>query len=309
MASLFKITFLGTGGSWPMPGRAMPSVALQVDDFLCLFDCGEGTQKQLMKSGISFMKINAIFFSHFHGDHFLGVLGLVQSMSFNGRTETLKVYGPPGAISVLSRAFNTGYFTLGFDIVVEEIPFGGSVSTPYFDVKTLRADHPVPAISYRINEHDLIKIDPEKAKQIGIPSRSLELLRKNGFLEFHGKNIKLEDVSSGIRLGRSMVYSGDTRPNPEMVQFAQNATVFIHETTTDSSLEPKVNEFGHTSSRQAAEIALKANVGTMYLYHYSPRIEDPEVLRKEASSIFPHSILSKELLSVEVPKGESVLNQ
>lgn len=303
MASLFKITFLGTGGSWPMPGRAMPSVALQVDDYLCLFDCGEGTQKQLMKSDLSFMRINAIFFSHFHGDHFLGVLGLVQSMSFNGRKEPLKVFGPPGAIGVLTRAFNTGYFTLGFDIIVEEIPFGGSISTPYFEVKTLKADHPVPAISYRIDEHELVKIDPEKAKQLGVPSSSLERLRTNGSIELNGNIIKLESVSSGIRLGRSMVYSGDTRPNPDMVTFAKNVDILIHETTTDSSLEPKVNEFGHTSSRQAAEIAAKAKVGTMYLYHYSPRIDDPEVLRKESATIFPNSVLSKELLTVDVPKG------
>ncbi len=306
MASLFKITFLGTGGSWPMPGRAMPSVALQVDDYLCLFDCGEGTQKQLMKSELSFMRINAIFFSHFHGDHFLGVLGLVQSMSFNGRTEALKVYGPPGAINVLSRAFNTGYFSLGFDIVVEEIPFGGSVSTQYFSVKTIKADHPVPAISYRIDEHDLVKIDPEKARNLGIPSHLLETLRKDGSINFGGKKIDLGDVSAGIRPGRSMVYSGDTRPNPKMIDFARNVDIFIHETTTDSSLEPKVNEFGHTSSRQAADIAREANVGTFYLYHYSPRIDQPELLRKEAAAIFPNSVLSYELLTVEIPKGESV---
>ncbi len=291
-----------------MPGRAMPSVALQMDDYLCLFDCGEGTQKQIMKSGLSFMKINSIFFSHFHGDHFLGVLGLIQSMSFNGRTEPLKVYGPIGAVSVLSRAFNTGYFSLGFDILIEEIPYGGKVVTPYFEATTIKADHPVPAISYRIQEYDLVKIDPEKAKALGVPSKKIETIRDKGQAEISGKIIKLEEISSGLRKGRSLVYSGDTRPNPEMVKFAKNVDLFIHESTTDSSLEPKVNEFGHTSSRQAAEIARDAEVGKFYLYHYSPRIDNPEILRKEAIEIFPNSFLSKELMVVELQKGKEAFN-
>jgi ribonuclease Z len=304
MASSFKITFLGTGGSWPTPGRAMPAVILQIENYTCLFDCGEGSQKQLMKSGISFMKINSIFISHFHGDHFLGILGLIQSMSFNGREETLDIYGPPGAISVLTRAFNVGYFSLGFNINIHEIPFGGSIKTQLFTLSTIKADHPVPAVSYKIKENDLVTIDPEKAKALGISSKKLEKIRKEGSLLVDGRIVLLKEISAGLRKGRSMVYSGDTRPNPEMINFAKDVDILIHETTTDSSLEPKVNEFGHSSSKQAAEIARDASVGHFYLYHYSPRIEDPNKLLEEAKSIFPNSVLSKELLSVDVQKGK-----
>ncbi len=306
MVSSFKVTFLGSGGSWPFPGRSLPAVVVQLDDFVCMFDCGEGTQKQIMKSGISFMKIDSIFISHFHGDHFLGILGLIQSMSFNGREKPLKVYGPPGAISVLTRAFNVGYYSLGFEILINEIPFGGKLQTEFFTIETIKADHPVPAISYKLTETDLIKIDPEKVKKLGIESNKIEKLRELGELNINGRIVKLEEVSAGIRRGRVLVYSGDTRPNKEMINFARGADVLIHETTTDSSLEPKVNEFGHSSSRQAAEIAKEAEVKSFYLYHYSPRIDDPDVLLREARGIFQNSFLSKELLSFDVAKGETI---
>ncbi|MHB1507842.1 MAG: ribonuclease Z [Cuniculiplasma sp.] len=306
MASLFRITFLGTGGSWPTPGRSMPSIILQVDDSISLLDCGEGTQKQVMKSGTSFMRIRNIFLSHLHGDHFLGMLGMVQSMSFNGRTEELQIYGPPGSIEILSRALNVGYYSLRFPIRIHELPFESSTEIDGMMVETIRADHPVPAISYRFVEKDLVKIDPEKAKSLNISSRRLEKLRKEGQIDQDGNIIKISDVYGGTRKGRVLVYSGDTRPNKEMVNFAKNADILIHETSTSSALEPKVNEFGHSSSRQAAEIAKNAEVKNFYLFHYSPRVENLQELLDEAKGIFPDSILSREGLTVEIQKGKII---
>ncbi len=306
MASLFRITFIGTGGSWPQPGRAMPSVMIQIDDNVCLFDCGEGTQKQIMASPTSFMKIDHIFISHFHGDHFLGILGLIQSMSFNGRERELNVYGPPGAIGILSRAFNVGYYSLNYNIRIHELDYNSVVKMDGFTVKTMKADHPVPAISYKIEEDDLIKIDKEKADAAGLDSRLIEKLREKGSIDVNGKNFTLNDIRAGVRKGRSVVYSGDTRPNPEMVNFAKNVSVLIHDTTTDSSLEPKVNEFGHTSSKQAAEIAKQAGVGRLYLYHFSPRIDSVDSLLSESKKIFEESYLSEDLKVYEIPKGEVV---
>jgi ribonuclease Z len=304
MASLFRITFIGTGGSWPQPGRAMPSVMIQVDETVCLFDCGEGSQKQIMKSPTSFMKIDHIFISHFHGDHFLGILGLIQSMSFNGREKELHVYGPPGAISILTRAFNVGYYSLTYNIKIHELQYDSTVSLNGFKVRTMKADHPVPAFSYRIDEDDLVKIDPARASALGIDSRLIERIRDSGQIEVHGRTIRLEDIQGGVRKGRSVVYSGDTRPNPAMVEFASRCSVLIHDTTTDSSLEPKVNEFGHTSSRQAAGIARDAGAGKLFLYHFSPRIDSAETLLNESRSIFPESYLSEDLMVVEIQKGE-----
>ncbi|MCL4356959.1 MAG: ribonuclease Z [Candidatus Thermoplasmatota archaeon] len=309
MASLFRIIFLGTGGSWPTPGRSMPSILLQIDDTISLLDCGEGTQKQIMKSGVSFMKIKHVLLSHLHGDHFLGLIGLIQSMSFNGRTDELNIYGPPGCISILSRAINVGYYTLRFPIKVHEIPFESSMEIEGFMVETIRADHPVPAVSYKIIEKDLVKIDPEKARRLNISSRRLEELRRKGSIDHDGKIVSMPEVYGGTRKGRILVYSGDTRPNPQMEKFAINADILIHETSTSSSLEPKVNEFGHSSSRQAAEIARNACVKKFYLFHYSPRIDNTLELLNEAKDIFPESYLSTEGLSVDIEKGNIVFEK
>lgn len=306
MVSNIKITFLGTGGSWPVPKRGLPSLAVQIDEIVNLFDCGEGTQKQIMKSNLSFMRVNNIFITHFHGDHFLGLLGLIQSMSFNNRSEPLNIYGPPGAVTILSNALNVGYYTLGFDIKVHQLYPDRQYDFDKFIIRTHWNDHPVPALSYSIEEHDLIKIDKEAADRLGIPSRRLEELRQNGSIVFDGKTITLREVAKGIRKGRKIVYTGDTKPMESMKEFARDADVLIHDTTTDSSFEPTVNEFGHTSSRQAAEIARDAGVGKFFLFHYSPRVPDVKVMLDEASKIFENSILSRELLEYNVPKREDI---
>lgn len=300
MASNIDITFLGTGGSWPSPGRSLPSVAVRVDDVLNIFDCGEGTQKQIMKSGLSFMKIENVFITHFHGDHFLGLLGLIQSMSFNGREDSLHIFGPPGAIPIMENALSVGYYTLGFKVVVHVLEPGTSVDMGKFIIRTHGNDHPVPCIAYSLEEKDMVRIDPEKARSLDIPSRKLELLRNRGIIVHSGRTVSLEEVASGVRKGRKIVYTGDTRPMDDMHVFARDADVLIHDTTTDSSLEPTVNQYGHTSSRQAAIIARDANVKRFYLFHYSPRIDNPSVLLEEAKRIFPESYLSRELLHFDV---------
>ncbi len=301
MASNIKITFIGTGGSWPSPGRGLPAVAIQIDDILNLFDCGEGSQKQLMKSRLSFMSIDNVFLTHFHGDHFLGLLGMVQSMSFNNREKPLTIYGPKGAIRILSAAMNVGYFRPKFEIRIGELEMNATYDFGKFTITTMKNDHTVPAMSYRIEEPQMTRIDKTKADGLGIPPRRLEELRSKGTISHDGKTYTLDQVSGGVRPGRRIVYTGDTRPIPEMVDFARDADVLIHETSTDSSLEPTVNQFGHTSSRQAAEIARDAGVGKLFLYHYSPRYETVDSLLNEAKEIFPESVASRELMEYEVP--------
>lgn len=307
MASNIKVTFLGTGGSWPSPGRGMPAVAVQVDEIVNLFDCGEGTQKQIMKSNLSFMKIRNVFITHFHGDHFLGLIGLIQSMSFNGREDPLDIYGPFGAIQILSNALSVGYYTLTFRVRVHELEAGKTYDLEKFDISTLKNDHPVPCISYKLSEKSMLKIDGEKAEKIGIPSRKLEKLRNEGSIVHDGRVVKIEEVLKGRRPGRVIVYTGDTRPMDTMAEFVSGADVFIHDTSTDSSYEPTVNEYGHCSSRQAAEIARDGNVKKFFLFHYSPRIDNPDVLLKEAKEIFPETYLSRELLEVEVRASKEII--
>ncbi len=307
MASDIKLTFLGTGGSWPAPGRHLPALAIQIDDVLNLFDCGEGTQKQLMKSNFSFMRIKNIFITHFHGDHFLGLPGLIQSMSFNGRKEPLEIFGPEGVLDIIPRTLSLGYYSLSYKITVHELAPSAVYDFGKFEIETLGNDHTIPSLSYSIKEKDVMKIDGDKAKEIGIPSRKLEKLRSEGSVLFNGRTVFLSEVLKGKRRGRKIVYTGDTRPMESMVKFAHKADILIHDTTTDSSLEPLVNEYGHSSSRQAAEIARDAEVKYLYLFHFSPRLDDLSTLLDEAKSVFPNSILSRDLMEVSVKVSKEII--
>jgi len=307
MASNVKIVFLGTGGSVPKPGRGLPAVAIHIDNILNLFDCGEGTQKQLMKSSISFMDITNIFITHFHGDHFFGLPGLLNTLSFMGRKNDLNIFGPEGALNFIKKATELGYGNIDYNINAYELEPDKTYDFDKFYIKTLKNDHPVPALSYSLEEKDLIKIDKNIVDKIKFPVRRLEELREKGSLKIDNKEYKIEDLSSGIKKGRKIVYTGDTRPMESMKLFAKNADVLIHDTTMDSSMEPLVNEYGHTSAKQAAEIAKDAKVKRLFLYHYSSRYNDLNVLLNDAKLVFNESYLSKELMEYDVPKTEEII--
>lgn len=291
----------------PKPGRALPAVAVQVDDILNLFDCGEGTQKQFMKSGVSFMSLKNIFISHFHADHFLGLPGLLNSLAFLGRTDDLNIFGPPGAPTFIRNAVNLGYSRITYNINVYTVTPGMAYDFGKFTVRSLANDHTVPSVTYSLQEKDLVKIDRHKVDEAGFPVYRLEELRNEGSVTIAGKKYELKDMAEGIKRGRKIVYTGDTRPVKDMPEFARYADVLIHDTTMDSSMEPTVNEYGHTSSRQAAEIALEASVKKLFLFHYSSRYNDLNILLEDARSIFPESFLSHELLAYDVSKPEGIV--
>jgi len=295
MASTIRIVFFGTGGSWPSPERNVMSIGVQIDSEVLLFDCGEGTQRQMMRTNMSFMKVKRIFITHYHGDHFLGVAGMVQTMALNERKEPLEIYGPERTIDILTRYLSLGYYSITFPVHLYELTGGEKLDFGDYEVYTLRVDHSVPTLAYAIKEKDMPRIDRDKAKKLGLTSKLLEKLRKEGTIEHNGKKIVIDEVSGGIRVGRKIVYSGDTRPMVEMVNFAKDADVLIHEATVESSLEEKANKYGHSSARQAAEIAKKAKVRNLLLVHISPRYKDPSPIEKEAKKIFPNTIVMKDL--------------
>ncbi len=306
MPSTVRLVFFGTGGSWPSPERNVMSIGLQVDSEVLLFDCGEGTQRQMMKTNMSFMKVSKIFITHLHGDHFLGLAGLVQTMVLNDRKEPLHIYGPPGTVSMLTAFLSIGYYSLGFPIYLHDLEAGTNIDFGEYIVSTIRANHPVPALSYAFGEKDIPRIDREKAEKLGLNSRMLEKLRRDGKIEYHGKEITIDQVAGGIRRGRKIVYSGDTAPTEEMVEFARYADILIHEATADSSLEEKANQYGHSTARQAAEIAKRAGVRNLILVHISSRYRSPTPLLKEAREVFPDTIIPADMdeILVKVRKDQ-----
>jgi ribonuclease Z len=298
-----NIIFLGTGGSWPTVKRNVTSIAVKRGSEVILFDCGEGTQRQFQKSKLSHMQISKIFITHFHGDHFLGLPGLIQTMQLNDRDKPLHVYGPKGMIRLLQQLLSLGYFKPGYKIVAHEVVDGDVLDFDDYAIRVLRVKHGVPAIAYSLEEKKRPgKFDKPKALRLGIPEGPLfSKLQK-------GKTIKLKDgreitpdmVLGSPRKGRKIVISGDTTPCDKMIDFSRNADVLIHDATFDSSLEGVAGEYGHATAFQAAEIAKKADVKKLFLTHISPRYLDHRVLENDARKIFKNSFVSKDFQEIEV---------
>ena len=295
--------FLGTGGSWPTVKRNVSAIAVKRGGEILLFDCGEGTQRQIQRSGLSYMQIKSIFISHFHGDHFLGLPGLIQTMQLNDRKEPLTIYGPRGISRIVEIVKNLGYFRPSYEIVGKDVDEGDEIRFDGYSVRPFRVEHNVPALGY-VLEEDMRpgRFNKKKALELGIPEGPLF-----GRLQ-RGESIKLKDgrvitpdmVLGPPRPGRKVVYTGDTKPCNKVVEFARNADLLIHDATFLSDLEDVAIEYGHSTARQAAEIAKEANVDRLVLTHISPRYLDDRAIEKEAKNIFENSIVARDFLKLEV---------
>jgi ribonuclease Z len=292
-----RLTFLGTAGSWPTKERSASAIALDLEKELVLLDCGEGTQRQFFQSSASFMRVRRVFLTHFHGDHFLGLPGLIQSMSLNRREEPLDIYGPPDAEEMVGRALRMGYFTLRFPIQVHALAPGSTVELDGYTVRTAAAEHPVPALAYRVEEATKRgRFDGPRARALGIHGPDFATLEAGEPVRVGDRIVRPEEVMGPPRPGRSVVYSGDTAPAPAVCRLAEHATVLIHEATAAQEIEREANEWGHSSARQAAECARTADVGALFLTHFSARYKELEPLEAEARIVFPGSRAARDLL-------------
>jgi len=296
------IYFLGTGGSWPSSERGVSATAIKRGGEIILFDCGEGTQRQIQKSPLSYMQITKVFITHFHGDHFLGLPGLFQTLQLNDRKEELHVYGPKGMKKLLYQLLHLGYFTPAYEIIGHEMEGGDEIQFEGYKVKCINAFHNVPALSYSLEEDERPgRFNKKRALELGVPEGPLfGKLQKGKEVEVNGKTITPDMVMGKPRPGRKITISGDTAPYDAFIEFAKGSDVLIHDATTDSSLEEKANEYGHSTAKQAAEIALKAGVGKLYLTHISPRYRNAKPLENEAREVFAESYIAHDFMEVEV---------
>jgi len=292
-----RLTFLGTAGSWPTKERSASAIALDLEKELILLDCGEGTQRQFFQSSASFMRVRRIFLTHFHGDHFLGLPGLIQSMSLNRREEPLDIYGPPDAEEMVGRALAMGYFTLRFPVTVHALSAGTTVELPGYSVRTAPAEHPVPSLAYRVEEAPKRgRFDAPRARALGIRGPDFSRLEAGEPVQVGERRVEPSEVMGPPRPGRSVVYSGDTAPAPAVCRLADRSTVLIHEATAANEIEKEANDWGHSSARQAAECARTAQVGALFLTHFSARYKELEPLQEEARVVFPGSQVARDLL-------------
>lgn len=298
-----KIIFLGTGGSMPTKERALTSIAIRLNGEILLFDAGEGTQKQMTETNVSPMNLDTIFISHFHGDHFLGIPGLIQTMSLMNRERDLKIYGPPGTEDRITQLLKIPIYDLKFNVRLKDLKPGEKESFEGYSIETAETNHSIPGIAYALIEDERPgKFYPEKAKELGIePGPKYSRLQKGETIELpDGQKIEPSQVMGPPRPGRKVVYADDTRPSKEIIKLSKKADVLIHDGTFGGELKEEAKIGGHSTVKDAAEIAKKAEVEKLILTHISPRYTNTPELEKQAQEIFPNSIFAKDFMELDV---------
>ena len=299
---MLSVTFLGTSAARPTVERNVSSLALVREGETLLFDCGEGTQRQMMRYGVSFA-LREIFFTHFHADHFLGVIGLLRTLGLQGREESMTLYGPPGAHRTLTRAIQLGYERTPFPIEITELEAGTRLSRKGHDLEVFAVDHP-RAVGYALREHQRLgRFDPERARTLGIPEGPLwGKVHRGERVELpDGRHVGPEEIVGPSREGRLVVLTGDTRPTETVIDVAKGADLLVHEATFTEDERERARETGHSTAREAAQVAKAAGALRLALVHVSARYSaNPGGLLEEAREVFPETVVAKDGMMIEV---------
>jgi ribonuclease Z len=300
-----SIRLLGTSASRPTVERNVAATALMREGETLLFDCGEGTQRQMMRYGVSF-GLEDIFFTHFHADHVIGVIGLMRTMSLQGRTETLRLWGPKGAVRTMKRAEEFGMDRLSFPLEVAEVEPGQPIKRKDYSITPYPVEHRgAKAVGYAIIEEERKgRFNPDRARDLGIPEGPLwgEIHRGRAITLPDGRVVQPSELVGEARSGRKVVLTGDTRPCEATVEAARGADVLVHEATFGDEEAERAVETGHSTAREAAIVARKAGVVTLLLTHFSARYSrDAADLGKEARQCFERTLVGKDGLELEVP--------
>jgi len=299
-----EITFLGTSGCIPTEKRGLPSVHLSYLGEPMLFDCGEGTQRQMRLAGLNFMALDNIYITHLHADHFLGLGGMIQSMDFLERATPLTIHGPGGIEDAMEKLLSAGTFQLDhLKVIVREVDEGLVYEGKRYTVTAARTVHTRNSLAYGFLENPHRRFDKPKALSLGIPEgRLFSKLQSGESVEVKGRVFTPDDVLGEPISGRKVVYSGDTRPCDAVIELARGADVLIHESMFSHEDLESTKDAAHTTTKQAAEVALKAGVKKLYLTHISQRYTEPEKLLAEAREVFPETYIAEDFMKVQVPK-------
>jgi len=304
-----EVVFLGTAASIPTVERALPCVVVKRGNEILMFDCGEGLQRQMIKAKVSFHKKMKVFVSHMHGDHVLGLPGLLQTMSLLDRAHKLEIYGPVGIKAFIKGIQQTVQFVLTFPVEIREIKEEDVICREKeYQVRVARTAHVIPSLAYALIEKPRPgRFNPEKAKTLGVPEGPLWSKLQHGekVRTETGKIIKPGQVVGPLRGGRKIVYSGDTRPTSNLVKLAEKADLLIHEATFEDDLSEKAQEDGHSTPTQAAKTAKKAKVKRLILTHVSSRYRSTLSLLQQARKIFPNTSMGEDFMRVEIPLLDS----
>ncbi len=308
MVSL-RVVFLGTGGSVPTVARSLPAVLVKRQNEQLMFDCGEGVQRQMVKAKLGFHGKMKVFVSHMHGDHVLGLPGLLQTMALLDRQKELEVYGPVGIRQFLECVRESLRFGLTFPVEIHEVCGAGVVCDEKdYTVEAVRSNHVVSGFAYAFVEKPRPgKFYPEKARALGVPEGELwSKLQHGDAVELaNGRVVSPDDVMGLPRKGRKIVYTGDTRPIRGFGKFAAGADLVVHEATFDDALGEKAEVDGHSTPSQAALQAKRAKAKKLVLTHVSARYADAGVLLEQAQKVFKDTVVAEDFLVLELPLSDS----
>ncbi|MBN2042779.1 MAG: ribonuclease Z [Candidatus Aenigmarchaeota archaeon] len=298
---MLEIVFLGTGSGPPTPHRNHASVFIRYEQDRMLFDCGEGTQRQIITAGLNFMKIRHIFISHWHADHWIGLIGLFYTMSLEGRKEPVYIYGPD-ADRFVQNVKDMNYWGTGFNIIPKNVPYEGNIITKVYEnddyeILSIPTKHTVPSVSYAFVEKDRENVDISLAeKKFGLKQGPMiGKLKSKGEIEFKGNKITMKDVMVR-RKGVKVVYTGDTEPCENIVKISKDADVLIHDATFVEVKEDRM----HSGAKESAKIAKKAGVKSLILTHFSRRYQSVKELEDESRKIFRNTKAARDFMKVNV---------
>ncbi len=304
---MIRLTFLGTGAAVPSVERNVAGLMLEREGEAFLFDCGEGTQRQMMRYAAGFT-VADVFITHYHADHTLGLPGLLRTMGLQGRTAPIRLHGPPGATRHLGVLVELGMERPKFPVEVIELRPGDRVERGEFAIAVGEAQHKGQALCYGLIEHDRLgRFDPDRARALGVPEGPTwgRIHRGEAVTLGDGRVVTPQELVGKPRRGRRVTLSGDSAPAPGVAELAAGADLLVHEATFGDDEADRARETRHATARQAAELALRAGVRRLVLTHISARYsrEAPELLA-EARAIFPETSIAKDGMVVEVPYPE-----
>jgi ribonuclease Z len=299
---MIELIFLGTSGGMPTKERAHSAIALRYGGEVLLFECGENAQRQFMYTTYSPMKIDKIFISHWHADHFAGLPGLIQSMSLQNRSRDLHIYGPKSTKKFIDMIMKTGHFKCKFDVIPHEVTTGKMICAgKKYSVYTIPTNHSVETLAYKFEEMPRPgKFNASKAKKLGIQEKDFGKLQDGKSIKVGKKKIKPDQVIGPDRPGKTIVYSGDTIFNPKIIEFSEKADLLIHEATFGDEMREWAEKVGHTTNIQAAEIAKKAKVKELILTHLSPRYKETKTFLAQAKTKFKNTKIANDFMEIVV---------
>lgn len=296
------LTFLGTAASVPTRDRSLPSIVFNVNGDLILMDVGEGTQRQMLYVGLSPQKVMKILITHMHGDHILGLPGLIRTMAMLGRSQQLEIFGPRGISAYVNLTIEPALMGSDFELRVYEVSPGVIIETKDYTVEAVPVNHGIEAYGYVLKTSDKPgKLLLDKALSLGLkPGPELRMLKEGKSVYVNGRLIKPEDVLGEPLRGSKVVYSGDTLPCENIIRVSNGADILIHEATFINDDMELAKVAYHTTVRQAAEIASNADVGLLILTHISNRYQDLRMLLNEARNVFHNVLIAHDFMTLHV---------